>query len=433
VATTVMCCVGLIYDVFTIGELSRYIVINNLLTIGIILIAVLLYYFRVIKRPVSFTIIIFTLILNILLDFITTPYGSQQILYFFRNSFFIIYLVTIASLTISRMTGVIISIIYFLSYILVTLITNDNFLNDNILFNLLIFSAYAFSIYYFVWTFEKFIHQQTLDSNIILEQNEVVKVTNALLHEKQQKVVEQAKKLRKINLELKETVATKDKFFSIMAHDLKNPLGAITGLTEIMYKNADQLSDEDKRELSRTLYESATSAYDLLDNLLIWSRMQMNAIKVNPEIINLLSLVNNSVKVLENMRIKKNIRLDITVDKGQEVIGDQYMLGSVINNLLSNAIKFTPIGGTIRISSEPAKKGMIQVCISDNGIGISHQNISRLFKIDQSYTTKGTNDETGTGLGLLLCKEFVEINEGTIWLESEPGKGSRFFFTVKAK
>ncbi len=160
--------------------------------------------------------------------------------------------------------------------------------------------------------------------------------------------------------------------------------------------------------------------------------MQTGSIKTNPEKTNLYKFIDQTSHTLENMRKKKDILLELKIDKSHEVYTDRFMLSTVVINILSNAIKFTPNAGKIKISSEIIENGYIKICISDTGIGIPEENISKLFRIDESYTTHGTNKEKGTGLGLVLCKEFIERNKGKIWVESEVSKGSNFFFTVKA-
>ncbi|TAL63406.1 MAG: HAMP domain-containing histidine kinase [Bacteroidetes bacterium] len=264
----------------------------------------------------------------------------------------------------------------------------------------------------------------------LIEQKEIANEANALLKEKQKHILEQSDALTKINKELEEIVATKVKFFSIIAHDLKNPLGALMGFSEILYADYAQFDDKEKSMMAEEIFKSTKRAYNLLDNLLIWSKLQTTGIKPNPEKINLNSLIHETCRLLENMRTNKNIDLDLSIGMSQEVYADKYMLSSVVNNLFSNAIKFTPVGGIITISSELIENEYIKICISDNGMGISQDDISRLFRIDQNISTRGTNNEKGTGLGLSLCKEFVERNGGKIWVESERNKGSHFFFTV---
>jgi signal transduction histidine kinase len=438
-ATSIMCIIGLILDITTIKDSTNYVLIENLITSGIIVVSVLLYYLRKINLPVSFAIIIYVILVNILLDFHFKPYGKQEVEYFLRNSFFIIYLITIASITINKKNGIIVAGIYLASFVSMTLISENDFLKDTIIYQSAVFSAYTAAIYYFVSEFEKNIYKQIIDHNTIIKQNELLNETNSLLKEKKQRIEKLADQLElqkveliEINKELKEAVSTKDKFFSIIAHDLKNPMSNLIGASELLYKYPGDCDESEKDELTKAIHTSSVSAFNLLDNLLVWSRMQTGGMKTNPEKINLYTLVREVCNVFDNMLADKVIHLEQLVDKEQKVYADKDMLSSVVNNLLSNAIKFTRAGGWIEIRSEISEDEKIKVSISDNGVGIPHENISKIFRIDQSYSSTGTNDEKGTGLGLLLCKEFIERNGGEIWVKSQSGKGSDFCFTLRA-
>ncbi len=261
------------------------------------------------------------------------------------------------------------------------------------------------------------------------DQKNIITEANNLLIEKQEEIEMQAESLIKVNRELRESVATKDKFFSIISHDLRNPMGTLHELSNVLYKEHDRFDQEQKEEIIKAISESSRSAYNLLENLLTWSRLQTGRMQVRPEKINLFNIINETLGLLENMRSKKDIVVFLPEGKSQEVYADRAMISSLLNNLLSNAMKFTPEGGKIRISYKQESE-FTEVCICDSGLGISPENIPKLFRIDQSYSTRGTNREKGTGLGLLLCKEFVEQNGGRIWAESKVGKGSRFFFTL---
>jgi signal transduction histidine kinase len=344
-----------------------------------------------------------------------------------------------ASLLSHKINGIVITVIYLVTFIAVTIVSGDKFLRDTMLMQLSLLSAFTGGIYYFINAFEKSIHDLGVKNEIILKQNELLNKTNTLLKERQHHIETQAEELTaqkeeltKINEELNEVVATKDKFFSIIAHDLRNPLCTLIGFSEHLYRDSDDCDEITRNEIYRSIYESSLSANNLLENLLIWSRMQMGGIKTYPEIINLHNIIDGACRLHENSRTKKNIKLEVNIDKTLEIRADKYMMISVINNLLSNAIKFTYVGGTIRIISELIETGKVKVCVSDNGTGISPKNIDKLFRIDSSYSSLGTNDEKGTGLGLLLCKEFVERNGGNIWVESEQGKGSDFYFSISA-
>lgn len=245
------------------------------------------------------------------------------------------------------------------------------------------------------------------------------------------------KKLAQIKLEqyleeLKEANATKDKFFSIIAHDLKNPFGALKNLTEILKDMYNEFSEEEKTEIISEMYKSAHKVYELLENLLTWSRSQRGKIEFQPEETNLKLIIYNSFELLKEAANKKNIKLtDATPD--EFIINcDVNMITTVVRNLVSNAIKFTPEGGEIKIFTEENDQEVI-VSVQDSGIGIAKEDIAKLFRIDVHHTTIGTSDEKGTGLGLILCKEFIDKHNGRIWVESEPGRGATFKFALPKK
>ncbi|MRT93831.1 PAS domain-containing sensor histidine kinase [Ancylomarina sp. 16SWW S1-10-2] len=227
---------------------------------------------------------------------------------------------------------------------------------------------------------------------------------------------------------LEEALKTKDKFFSIIAHDLRNPFGSLKTLSEYIINN-DDLSKEEIKEFAGIIHTSATQGNDLLENLLEWSRSQRGNIKWQPEEFDLVSLIDSNIKLIQANIHKKNINVDFKVEKNCFVFADKYMIDTIIRNLLANALKFTYKKGNIDISIQEQEKHFF-VSIKDDGKGINKCNQARLFQLDNQYSTVGTEMEMGTGLGLILCKEFVDTNNGTIWVESEEGVGSCFSFTV---
>lgn len=235
--------------------------------------------------------------------------------------------------------------------------------------------------------------------------------------------------LKESNEQLTKLNATKDKFFSIIAHDLRSPFQSLLSYSEILATDIKSLSTDEIVTFSTELNDSLNTLYSLLENLLHWSMMQRNLLEYNPLNFNLYDKVNSVIRIAENSAAKKNITLSNQVGTGISVFSDANMFRSVFQNLLINAIKFTPEKGRIIISSV-IKDDIIELSVEDNGIGIDAENISKLFQFDTIFTTKGTADEKGTGLGLPLCKEFVERNYGKIWVKSELGKGSKFTFTV---
>lgn len=258
-----------------------------------------------------------------------------------------------------------------------------------------------------------------------------------IVGEKTAKVVKQSKELRAINEELtqqKEELeianATKDKFFSIIAHDLRSPFNGFLGLTEIMAEELSSLSLTDIQNLALSMKKSANNLHHLLENLLQWSQLQKGALRFNPEVCRLRSLAEVSIAVITEPAKNKGIKLVNKIPEGLDVLADCNMLQAIIRNLASNALKFTPKGGKITISAQSLEDDGIEVSIQDTGIGMNPDLLSKLFLIDEKISRKGTNDEPSTGLGLILCKEFVEKHQGMIWVESEVGKGSIFYFTI---
>jgi signal transduction histidine kinase len=231
------------------------------------------------------------------------------------------------------------------------------------------------------------------------------------------------------NIELREANATKDKFFSIIAHDLKNPLSVMLGFSDFLKKNFETLSVNDLENSIHRMHLAANHINKLLQNLLEWSRAQTGKLEYKPENIGLHHVVDDVVSLFKNSAFSKSIHLRSEIGEESRVYADENLLRTIMRNLISNAIKFTEKEGEIRIQAEE-DTDYICISVSDTGVGISAENIRKLFRIDESYTTKGTNKEEGTGLGLILCKEFVEKHGGKIWIESELGEGSTFKFTL---
>jgi len=228
---------------------------------------------------------------------------------------------------------------------------------------------------------------------------------------------------------LRELNATKDKFFSIIAHDLKNPFNDLMGFTQLLALNIDKYDKSKIEQFVKIIHQSSRLAYNLLENLLDWSRAQTGTLKFNPEKININKLIEENIELLESTARNKNIKIYSELSNDLNVIADKNMVRTIIRNLVSNAIKYTNQGGIIKIQNYIGKD-YCELSIVDNGIGISPEYIDKLFKIDESFSTIGTEREKGTGLGLILCKEFVEKNGGELWVKSQPNKGSTFTFTL---
>jgi len=235
--------------------------------------------------------------------------------------------------------------------------------------------------------------------------------------------------LKKSETSLRELNATKDKFFSIIAHDLKNPFTCLLGSTELLSERLDRMSTESIRELVQILNDSAKSGYAILQNLLDWSRSQTGMIRFNPERINLKEILDDNIFDLQLSLEKKEITVYSGLQEDLFIYADKNMLNTVLRNLLSNAVKFTHKSGTVSINAT-FNGNEVTISVKDTGIGIPEQKIRELFRIDTKYTRPGTDMEQGTGLGLKICKEFVELQGGTIRVESKANEGSEFIFSI---
>jgi len=252
---------------------------------------------------------------------------------------------------------------------------------------------------------------------------------NDLLIEKNNLITNQKDELEHLNKELDESNSTKDKFFSIIAHDLRNPISALKQVTDMLALEFDTFEEDEKKELIGLLKKSSDSVSQLLDNLLTWSRSQRGIIEFEPEEFDLSELVKMIIDLQTNQAARKNIQLVNSMPDYLKINADKNMINTVIRNLISNAIKFTNNGGKVEINAQKLSD-RIEIDVEDNGVGMDEDTTTKLFKIDKTFTTEGTNEEVGTGLGLILCKEFIDKHNGNISVESTPDKGSMFVISI---
>jgi PAS domain S-box-containing protein len=235
--------------------------------------------------------------------------------------------------------------------------------------------------------------------------------------------------LKRSEANLRELNATKDKFFTIIAHDLRNPFNSIIGFSDMMERQVKQGNFEEIERFSGIIHHSSLRVMDLLSNLMDWARSQTGAIAFSPEMLDMAELIRKTVEVVNDYALQKSITITCDLPRQIHMEVDRPMLSTIFRNLVSNAIKFSFPKGQILISAEQ-KNGEYVFSVQDYGIGIRPDVLDKLFRIDQSYTSNGTQNEKGSGLGLLLCKEFVDRHSGRIWVESEQWKGSIFYFTL---
>lgn len=221
----------------------------------------------------------------------------------------------------------------------------------------------------------------------------------------------------------------RDKFFSIIAHDLKSPLSGLLGFSQILETEYDKLTNYEKREFIGHVNTAAKNLNSLLENLLEWSRIQIGGMLVKPELFNLNSAVNEIINLFAQNAVNKHISFKKEIDSSLTIFADKNSFLTILRNLISNAIKFSNDNGTVNVVANDSDD-FVKIIIEDKGIGISEKNVQKLFRIDLNYTTIGTSQERGTGLGLIICKELVEKNGGKIWVESQMGRGTKMIFTL---
>ncbi len=252
------------------------------------------------------------------------------------------------------------------------------------------------------------------------------------VQERTLRIEEQSKVIISKNQELKELNMTKDKFFSIIGHDLGNQFNVIVGFSELLVSSFRNLDAMKIQYHLTNIYNSSRHASELLENLLTWAKIQTKDIKYHPEVFDIHARIIESIEFLEGFSAKKKIKIKVSVKEEILIYADVNMFSTVIRNLVANAIKFTHEKGQVVIYLR-RKENFCEITVKDNGVGISAENIQKIFRIDSNHSTLGTNGEKGTGLGLILCKEFIEKHNGQIWVESVVGKGSQFVFTLPLK
>jgi len=265
--------------------------------------------------------------------------------------------------------------------------------------------------------------------NINEHLEEIVEERTKLLSQEITERIKTQEELKEKNEQLNKLNSEKDKLFSIIAHDLRSPFSGFIGLTKVISENAANLGTEKIIHYIKRLHNTATNIYELLNNLLEWSNVNKKVACSVFSDFDVFTLVDSNIELIKERAIQKNIRIKNNLSLNQFVFADKQMINTVIRNLITNALKFTEKGGYIEVNSTTNGK-LIEISIKDNGIGIEEEKITKLFNIDEQTGTNGTDNEPSTGLGLVLCKEFVEKNGGELSVKSELGVGSDFSFTI---
>jgi len=264
---------------------------------------------------------------------------------------------------------------------------------------------------------------------IVRKSRKELQLKNILIEEQKEELIQKNTQLIENEKIIRQANATKDKFFSIIAHDLKSPFSSIFGFSNLLYSEFESFDQKSQKEYLFNISQVSENAYKLLQNLLEWARSQTGQIDYSSEEINIGLLVNDNITLLNSIATNKEIILKNNINFQTYAMGDTNMVNTVIRNLISNAIKFSFKGGTVTVSCEEMND-FLQISVADSGIGLTEEEKKNLFRIDVKFKKDGTEKEKGTGLGLILSKEFVERNGGEIWVESQKNVGSTFIFTL---
>ncbi len=282
----------------------------------------------------------------------------------------------------------------------------------------LFFSQYSEPIFYF--------HGRVL---IVLLSGVIISILLFLLAMSFFNLFYTSRLIKKQNSELQSLNAQKDKFFSIIAHDLKSPFNSIVGFSDLLLERVRDKDYEGIGKYAAIIQSSSERAMNLLKNLMDWSRSQTGRMEFDPEFFEMNNLINETIDLFTDIAGQKSITIKTSLPPILPLFADKAMISTVMRNLISNAIKFTSHNGEIIISATEQQEGF-KVSVADDGVGMSKTSLNKLFRLDENFSTPGTNKEQGTGLGLILCKEFIEKHGGKIWVESEEGKGSKFSFWI---
>ena len=268
-----------------------------------------------------------------------------------------------------------------------------------------------------------------LFQNYSLKQYLRVQKANETISQKNEILNKNEITLKEITQQLKQLNNTKDRMFSIIAHDLRNSFSSILGFSELLI-TLNQEKQYKKFELyTEHIKKSTKNVHTLLTNLLDWARLQTGSLKYDPDFFDMDKVLEEVLAFADVSAFQKKITITNSIPQDLKIYGDKNMINTVLRNLISNAIKYSNINGRVDVTAI-LQNEIVEFSVKDNGIGMKEEDIDKLFKIDVNYTTKGTSDEKGTGLGLILCKDFVELHEGKIWIESEFEKGTTVKFNI---
>lgn len=406
---------------------------------GFIIIAgtsLILYKQKRIKLHHASGFVLYYILINMLYPKLLNKGGFTVDFFILRESIFFLVVVTVSGFILSRNHVISMGLIFLLWFALANNRSGSGLLHSNYLIISVVSACYMGLVYVMLTLIEKSATKQARLITELEEKNMMFNQQNTQLIKLNRDLALQTsllqkshKKLNKKTAELHQSNKVKDKFFSIIAHDIKNPLGSMLGFIELLKEGFDNLADEKKKKYVELLSVSGHELNKLLENLLHWSRLQTGRIEFNPGKFFLIDALYPVLRLYQTAADNKQITIINLIDKQQPAYADFSMVNTIFRNLINNAIKYTNPKGNIFITGTVQGK-MVKIEIKDEGLGMTKDEIKNLFKLNKNYSRAGTSGEKGTGLGLMLCHEFVELNQGAIGVESKKDDGANFWFTL---
>lgn len=409
---------------------ALFLVYGNIAVIAVIVFSTIAYMQKKEKQKLLFAIISYAVIVNSFCGLCFSDYSSAVFIYYFlRESVFIVFLLTITAYLSGKIHALAIGALYVVFDIVMSLYYGDAFLYENLFLIPIVWLGYSVCVYIFMFLLDKALNQLHSQNVLIQKQNQELKEMNSQLLNNQKIVEEQNRFLMQANEDLNESKKIKDKFFSITAHDLKNYSHAVVGFTELLKRNHRKYSPVRLAEKIEVLNDTAISYQKLLEELVQWSKIQTRRIVIKPRVINAYDESLAVIDVLKHTIAKKELLFTNSIHKELNFVVDPRVFKTVLRNLLSNAIKFTHQGGSVIVRSNETANS-VAFSVSDSGIGMDEETSSSIFELGENNSKKGTDNEKGTGLGLQICKELIELSGGSISVISHVNRGSVFSFDI---
>jgi len=412
------------------GILNREQSYLNLTNILLITIVLMLFTFKKIQSGVSIGILVYAVLLNLIVSqWLSSHLIPDYAAWFLRSTVLFGMIIPVVGFLIGKIHIIIVGTLYYIFYGFTINISHNHFLISDSIMIIMTTLSYTITIFYLVNHVKKIHKKQLLlneqlqqTTNELQEQTANLLLTNELLQNQTQQIEKQAQNLQQL-------MTTRDKIYSIISHDLINPISAMANFSDLIRAEFQKSNNAHHIALSEAFSMTAKNTYELLLNLRGWTRIQNGNLGVYPEWFSLNDLVVEVIGLTGSSAKNKNIQVEYSCLDNIEIYADKNMIHTIMRNFLSNAIKFTPKNGKIAIFATKNDSNY-QFSVKDTGIGMDTADIQKLFNSDVNFRKAGTNNENGTGLGLILCKEFVDLHHGTIQIESEPNNGSTFSFTA---